>query len=69
MTKIAPRPFLISKDEAGVFRVTIRNTRYNSQNYPLVTTTLIDETFKSATAARTYIRAEFKAAATDISLH
>jgi hypothetical protein len=69
MTKTAVRPFLISKDETGVFRVTIRNTRYNSQNYPLVTTTMIDETFKSATAARSYIRTEFKAEATDISLH
>jgi hypothetical protein len=70
MTKAAtaPRPFLISKDEAGLYRVTIRVTRYNSQNFPLVTATLIDETFKSATAARTYIRTEYKAAANDISV-
>jgi hypothetical protein len=68
MNATAPSPFLISKDEAGVFRVTIRQTRYNSQNYPLVTATMIDETFKSATAARAYICSQFKADAADISL-
>ena len=57
------RPFLIAKDESGAFRITIRETRYNSQNYPLVTSTLQAETFKTATAARAYAKAHFGAEA------
>lgn len=67
MSKVAVRPYLVSKDAEGRFRVTIRRTRFNSQNYPLVTATMVDESFATATAARTYIRAEYDAAATDIA--
>lgn len=56
MSRIPVRPFLIAKDEDGAFRITVRETRYNSQNYPLVTSTLQAETFKTATAARTYAK-------------
>lgn len=56
-------PYLIAKDEAGQFRLTIRSTRFNSQGYPLVTATLQEETFKSATAARAYAREHFGAEA------
>lgn len=49
------KPFLISKDESG-YRLAVRTTRYNSQNYPIVTVTMVDESFKSSNAARAYAR-------------
>jgi len=55
------RPFLIAKDADGAFRLTVRTTRYNSQGYPLITSTLQDETFKTATAARAFARDNFRA--------
>jgi len=56
MSRIPVRPFLIAKDENGDFRITVRETRLNSQNYPIVTSTLQTETFKTATAARAYAK-------------
>lgn len=61
MSREIVRPFLISKDEEGNFRLTVRETRYNSQGFPLVTSHLQEETFKTATAARTFARDTFKA--------
>lgn len=61
MSRTPVAPYLINKDEEGHFRLTIRETRYNSQGYPLVTSTLQDEQFKSATAARTHAREAFGA--------
>ena len=55
------RPFLINKDEEGLFRLTVRETRHNSQGYPLVTSTLQAETFKTANAARAHAREAFGA--------
>ena len=52
---------MIAKDDTGTFRLTIRETRYNSQHYPIVTSTLHDEAFKSASAARTYAKEHFGA--------
>ena len=63
MSRIPVRPFLIAKDEDGAYRLTVRETRYNSQNYPLVTSTLQVETFKTATAARNYAKEHFGAEA------
>jgi hypothetical protein len=63
MSRTALAPFLIAKDEAGDVRLTVRETRYNSQGYPLVTATLQEPTFKTATAARTYARENFGAEA------
>lgn len=63
MSRVPVRPFLIAKDEEGQFRLTVRETRYNSQNYPIVTSTLQDETFKTATAARAHAKAHFGAEA------
>jgi hypothetical protein len=59
----APAPYLIQKHEDGLFRLTVRETRYNMQNYPIVTSTMVDETFKSATAARTHAKEAFGAEA------
>ena len=55
------KPYLIAKGEDGSFRLTVRETRYNSQGYPLVTATPVAETFKSATAARAHARDQFGA--------
>jgi len=61
MTRTPVRPFLIAKDADGAFRITIRETRFNSQNYPIVTATLQEESFKTATAARTFAKAHLGA--------
>ena len=63
MSRIPVRPFLIAKDAQGDFRLTVRETRFNSQNYPIVTATLQGETFKTATAARAYAKEHFGAVA------
>ena len=49
-----PKPFKIAKDEHGQMRLTIRETRFNSQGYPLVTEMIEEECFKSAAAARVF---------------
>jgi hypothetical protein len=61
MSRTPIRPFLIAKDEDGNVRLTVREIRYNSQHYPLVTSTLQPETFKTATAARAHATAHFGA--------
>ena len=63
MSRIPVRPFLINKDEEGRYRITVRETRYNSQGYPLITSTQQEGSFKTATAARNFARAEFGAEA------
>ncbi|HEV2594880.1 MAG TPA: hypothetical protein VGU01_06745 [Sphingomicrobium sp.] len=63
MSRTPVAPFLISKDDEGQFRITIRKTRFNSQNYPLVTSSLQAEVFKSAMAARAHAKREFGAEA------
>jgi len=63
MSKTTVAPFLIARDEEGQFRITIRTTRFNSQNYPIVTSTLQPETFKSAMAARAHARRQLGAEA------
>ena len=63
MSRTPVAPFLISKDEEGKFRITVRTTRFNSQNYPLVTSSLQPELFKSAMAARSHAKHEFGAEA------
>jgi hypothetical protein len=55
------RPYLINKDAEGNVRLTVRSTRYNSQGYPLVTSQLQDELFKTATAARAFAQEHFGA--------
>lgn len=61
MSREKIQPFLINKDEGGNFRLTVRDVRYNSQGYPIVTSTLQDDLFKTANAARSYARDYFKA--------
>ena len=63
MSKTPVRPYLIDKDADGDFRLTIRETRFNSQHYPLVTSTLQADKFKTATAARAFARDQHGAVA------
>lgn len=63
MSRVPVKPFLINKDENGLFRLTVRTTRYNMYNYPLVTATLQEETFKTMAAARAFAREHFNAEA------
>lgn len=48
------KPFLIAKDEHGHVRLTVREVRRNSQDYPWVLTTQIEQDFATASAARSY---------------
>ena len=61
MTRVPLKPYLIAREEDGSFGLTVRETRYNSQGYPLVTATKVGETFKSANAARIHARDNFGA--------
>lgn len=62
MSRVPPKPYLIARDEGGAFRLTIRETRYNSQSYPIVTCTLQEESFRTAAAARSHAQRNFGAA-------
>jgi hypothetical protein len=66
MSRIACRPYLITTDSEGAFRVTVRTTRMNSQNYPLVSSEQLDGSFPSLRLARAHIRETFRAEAADI---
>jgi hypothetical protein len=61
MSRIPVRPFLIEKSEDGTFRLTLRTTRFNMYNYPLVTSELQEEVFATATAARAFATAHLGA--------
>ncbi len=63
MSREALKPYLIQKDADGGYRLTVRTTRFNSQGYPLVTATPVEESFKSATAARGHAREHYGAEA------
>lgn len=63
MSREIPKPYLILKDEEGSYRLTVREVRYNSQGYPLVSAHPIAEAFRSATAARAYARDHYGAEA------
>jgi len=55
------KPFLISESGDGTYRLTVRDTHYNSQGYPIVTGTTRDEIFPTAAAAKTFARQTFGA--------
>ena len=67
MTAASLKPFKIAKDELGQVRLTVRETRYNSQGYPLVTEVLKDECFENAAAARAFASAHYGAVAGEFS--
>ncbi len=57
----ATKPFLIEKQEAGGVRLTIRETRYNGQGYPIVTSTRLEAAFATAAEARTHAKENYGA--------
>jgi len=57
------RPFLIARDAEDRVRLTVRETRYNMQHYPIVTSTLVDEIFPTTGAARAYAKEHYGAEA------
>jgi len=63
MSREIPKPFLILKRGDGDFRLTVRTVRYNSQNYPLITATEVEESFRNSAAARAHAK-EFYGAET-----
>jgi hypothetical protein len=67
MTAAQLKPFRIAKDEEGQLRLTVRETRYNSQGYPWVIETLVEECFKSAAAARAFATDNYGAQAGQFS--
>lgn len=67
MSKVPVRPFLVTKDEDGLFRVTLRTTRFNSQGYPLVSSEVLGDTFRTQTAARAFVRETYLAEANEIA--
>ena len=67
MTTAALKPFKIAKDDEGQVRLTVRETRYNSQGYPWVTEVLNEESFKSVTAARAFATEHYGAKAGEFS--
>lgn len=68
MSREIVRPYLVQKDEEGVYRVTVRTTRFNSQGYPLVSSELLDDAFKTQTAAKTFVREQYRAEPGDIAI-
>ncbi len=63
MTDQSTRPFLIQLQPDGTFRLTVRDVRYNSQGYPVVTGKMQDEVFATSAAAKNFARANFDAKA------
>jgi len=63
MSREEVKPFLIRRSEDGSFRLTLRATHYNSLGYPIVTSTLRDEVFETAAAAKSFARDKFGARA------
>ena len=56
-----PKPFLIETDGEGAYSLTLRTGRYNSQNYPVITSTRVEATFPTTAAARAYAKENFAA--------
>lgn len=67
MSREVVKPYLVSKGEDNQFRITVRTTRLNSNGYPLVSSVVLDEPFRTATLARTHLRTEYGALTTDIA--
>ena len=63
MSDEAHRPFLIQRQHDGMFRLTVRDIRYNSQGYPLVSGVMQDEIFATSAAAKNFARSNFDAKA------
>ncbi len=56
MSRTPIKPFLIERDDEGRVRLTVRATHYNRWNYPIVTSTVLKETFSTPAAARAHAK-------------
>ena len=63
MTTQTTKPFLLTRDEEGHVRLTVRELRRNSQNYPYYVSSLLDERFTTVREARDHAKETFGAAA------
>ncbi len=63
MSRTPVKPYLLTKGEDGLFTLTVRETRFNSQGYPLVSSVPVEESFKTAGAARAHAKEHFGAVA------
>jgi hypothetical protein len=61
MSADSVKPFLITKDEDGQVRLTLREMRHNGQGYPWILPTLVDQCFGTVSAARKYASENFGA--------
>ena len=61
MSREPVKPFLIQTADDGRVRLTVRTTRYNSWNYPIVSSSVVDETFATAADARAHAKENFGA--------
>ncbi|HST35647.1 MAG TPA: hypothetical protein VLK25_03345 [Allosphingosinicella sp.] len=57
------RPYLLEQVEGGDWRLTLQETRFNSQNYPIVTASPVDQSFPTAARARAYAKEHYGAKA------
>lgn len=57
------RPFLLEEVSEGAWRLTLQETRFNGQNYPIVTTSPVDQSFPTAAKARAYAKEHYGAKA------
>jgi len=62
-SRVSVKPFLITTDADSQFRLTVRRTWYNSQNFPIVESELQAEIFSSMNAVRAFAREQFGAEA------
>lgn len=67
MSREVVRPYLVLKHDEGNYRVTVRQTRFNSQGYPIVSSELLSDVFKTQTAAKTFVREQYRAENSDIA--
>lgn len=61
MSRTQMKPFLLEKNDDGSIRLTVRTTRYNSYNYPIVTSKVVEESFATSAAARDHAKEHFGA--------
>jgi hypothetical protein len=59
----AVKPFLIETDDDGRVHLTVRKTRYNRWNFPIVDCAAVEETFATVAAARAHAKEHFGAQA------
>lgn len=63
MSRTPVKPFLIHTDDEGLVRLTVRTTRFNTWNYPVVSSEVVEEAFATAAAARAHAKKHFGAEA------